>query len=81
MTINHQELLEVAASTFEMESEKLSLESSRTNLAQWDSLNHLKLFMAIEQHFDVQFSPEDIVNLSSFSEIASALDKLLSSSR
>lgn len=81
MAINHLELLKVAAKTFEIESEKLSLDSSRSNLAQWDSLNHLKLFMAIEQHFDTQFSPEDIVNLSSLSEIADSLDKLLGSSR
>ena len=40
----------------------------------WDSLNHLRLMMAIEEEFNMQLSPDDFQTLTSFTEIKFFLD-------
>ena len=32
----------------------------------WDSISHLKLVVAIEQHFDIELSPEDQSEMLNF---------------
>ena len=39
----------------------------------WDSLNHLRLMMSVEESFNVQLSPDDFQNLTSFQELNSHL--------
>jgi acyl carrier protein len=39
---------------------------TKLNCMQWDSLNHLKLVVAMEQEFKITFSDEDIIDLNSF---------------
>jgi acyl carrier protein len=41
-------------------------ERTRLNCLKWDSLNHLKLVVAIEQEFQITLTHEDIIDLSSF---------------
>lgn len=43
----------------------------------WDSLNHLKLTLAIEQEFKVEFLPEDIEQLTSAQHINDMLESKL----
>jgi acyl carrier protein len=35
----------------------------------WDSMNHLQLLLAIEEAFGVEFSPEELANLTSFGSL------------
>ena len=37
--------------------------SSPNSLEEWDSLNHMKLILAIEEAFGVQFTDEEIVSI------------------
>ena len=41
----------------------------------WDSLNHLRLMMSIEETFKIELSPDDFQNLTSFSELNSHIQK------
>jgi acyl carrier protein len=43
--------------------------------ASWDSLAHLRLLMAVEEEFDVSFSPDEITELDSVERIAEAIDR------
>ncbi|SCA58937.1 Uncharacterized protein AB751O23_BI_00020 [Chlamydiales bacterium SCGC AB-751-O23] len=75
MTIINR-LITIGEQVFEIKGSALNHDSSRKNLASWDSLNHLKFFMAIEEGFDIQFSPEEIAELDSFASIEVALKKM-----
>jgi len=33
------------------------------NISEWDSLNHLNLILLIEDEFDIEISPEEIVEM------------------
>ena len=41
----------------------------------WDSINHLTLVFALEETFKVQFSPEDIAELTSVGRIKAVLSQ------
>lgn len=46
----------------------------RESLAEWDSLNHLRLISAFEEEFGVQLSTSEIVNISSVREFEQLLE-------
>lgn len=54
-------------------------DSSPDTLADWDSLRHLNLVLALEQEFSIQFTPEEIEQLLSVWLIGSLVEEKLSS--
>ncbi len=44
-------------------------ECSSQTVPDWDSVGHIKLIMALEEEFEVQFDPDDIGDLSSYAVI------------
>jgi len=62
----------IFADIFQIPLEQVKPESSPDNIATWDSLQHLNLVLALEQEFNVQFSPEEIEQILSV-ELAAAL--------
>lgn len=69
-------LVEAVASVFGLSDNEVRPESSQENIADWDSVGHLKLILAIEDAFGVQFSTTQIPELTSVAAIERALDKL-----
>ena len=56
-----KEIYEVIASVFNLPVEEINMESSMDTLENWDSLNHMILVVALEQKFNVSFTPGDII--------------------
>ncbi len=47
----------------------LDTECSQTNCEKWDSLHHLNLIVELEDEFDMEFEPEEIAEMKTFSKI------------
>ena len=43
-------------------------------VSNWDSLNHLRLMMSVEENFNIELSPDDFQNLTSFDELQSFIN-------
>ncbi len=56
---------------------QVTSELSPETIEKWDSLNHLKLALAIEQEFKIHFMPEDIEQLTSAQRISDILERKL----
>ncbi len=69
-------LAELVASVFGLSNDEVRPESSQKNIADWDSVGHLKLILAIEDDFGVQFSTAQIPELTSVAAIQGALNTL-----
>jgi acyl carrier protein len=69
-------LVEAVASVFGLRDDEVTPESSQENVADWDSVGHLKLILAIEDEYRVQFSTAQIPELTSVAAIERALVKL-----
>jgi acyl carrier protein len=68
-------LVETVASVFGLSDNEVNPESSQENIADWDSVGHLKLVLALEEAYGVQFSTAQIPGLTSVAAIQLALDK------
>jgi acyl carrier protein len=52
---------------------EVSLETNRSNMASWDSLQHMQIVFAVEERFGVQFKEEEIGDLGSVRQLADYL--------
>ena len=65
----------IFSDVFQVPLEEVRAESSPDTIPNWDSLQHLNLVLAIEQEFNVQFSPEEIEQLLSVELVAALLEE------
>ena len=75
MKSTHQ-LIEVFEDLFgesikELPKEELSIDTVHN----WDSLNHLRLMMAVEDVYKVELSPDDFQKLTTYSELEKFLEE------
>ena len=65
----------IFSDVFQIPLEQVQAESSPDTIPNWDSLQHLNLVLALEQEFQVQFTPEEIEQLLSVELVAALLDE------
>jgi len=60
-----------------MQDSKLNLLPSLTptEISNWDSFNHLNLILALENMYALEFSSEEINNISSVKDVIKCLEK------
>lgn len=63
---NQKKLNNVIASVFNIEASSVNEDTSVDTVESWDSLNHLKLILALEQEFDISFTEEETVELLNY---------------
>lgn len=62
-----------------LDNEDIKLQPSTTanDVEEWDSLNHIQLIVAIEKHFKVRFTSNEINSWNNVGEMVEALQKHL----
>jgi acyl carrier protein len=68
-------LKEVFSNIFKISVKKINKKTNFKNLKKWDSLNHVKLIIAIESEFKLSINPDDSLNFLSFGIILKYLKK------
>lgn len=58
--------------------EKINENSSPANIPEWDSLKQMQIMLAVEDEFGIQFSDDEIHQLSDYLSIRKALEVSLS---
>ncbi len=66
-------VIETVAEVFNVTSDRIDDQTGPGELEGWDSVGHLDLVMAIEQHFGVQLTMDESTNLSSVGDIRQIL--------
>jgi acyl carrier protein len=67
----------IAGDVFSIPESSLTEMSSPDTIETWDSLHHLSLVVALEQEFDIQFSPEEVEQLLSVELIIALVEERL----
>ena len=65
----------IFSDVFQVPLDDVHADSSPDTIPNWDSLQHLNLVLAVEQEFNVQFSPEEIEQLLSVELVAALLEE------
>ena len=59
----------VMAAVFEIPANKINDHSSPDNILSWDSLKHMKLVIALEEEFEIEFEDDRIAEMLNYSSI------------
>lgn len=62
---------------FDVPVDELDEKATPHTLENWDSLNHMKLVLALEEEFQIQFNEQDALDLQSFKLIKHILSSYL----
>ena len=66
---------EIMSDVLGVPKENLNDTSSTMTMENWDSLNHMKLVMALEEEFGVQFTDEEILQMQDVVSITKVIAK------
>lgn len=72
-----QKVLAIIAELLETPKELLHPDSSPETLARWDSTNHMRMIIGLEEAFGIVFEDDQIVELTTVQKVIDAV-KLLS---
>ena len=68
----------IMSEVFDINQDLIKDDSSTNNLAEWDSMNHMNLIVALEEEFKRDFDENDIENMVSFEIMKTTINKKLS---
>jgi acyl carrier protein len=74
MTITIDEVRNAIAAAFEIPLDVVKADSSNEDIEKWDSIGHMNLVMALEEHFGVGFTMEEILQMKSVGAIWKLLE-------
>ncbi len=69
------ELKKIISTVLKVKTEKINMKFNQSNCPKWDSLNHVRLIMAIESKYKIKIKPEISFQLLSFKKIYLFLKK------
>ena len=78
MTDLMERLQDVFREVFDDDALEIRDETVAADVEEWDSLNHVKLVVAIEEHFGVQFANREIAGWEKVGDMREALAQKLS---
>lgn len=69
------EIFSVLAKTLSLSVDDIHQQSSLATLKGWDSLNHIRVISAVEDHFKIQFTGSELVELDNVEKLANAVTR------
>jgi len=75
MIIN-EKLQKLIAAFFNKPVDIISLSTSNNDIEEWDSLEHIKLILEIEEKFNIKFSLDVIPNMITIKAIQEEIDRV-----
>lgn len=70
-------VFEIIAKVCETEVTNVTLESTIGDFPGWDSMGHLTILQQVEEEFDINFEPEEMMELEDASDIVKAVESKL----
>lgn len=72
-----EEVRRLAADVMHKTIDEVPADGTRDSISGWDSMAHVNLVLALEQHFGVQFKPEEMMEMLSIELTAMLVDEKL----
>lgn len=69
------QIQELIRDVFENDKINVNEQTTAQEVEEWDSLNHIQLIGAIEDHFDLEFDLEEMLALENVGDIVSQIEK------
>lgn len=72
-----EKIIEIVASTCEVEKSEVSEKSMVGDFPAWDSVGHLTILSNVEEAFDISFEPEEMMEIEDVKDIVEAVNAKL----
>ncbi len=69
-----EEMTTVFEQVFDQKGLKIDSDTTSNDVEGWDSMSHVTLLLAIEDHFEVEFQPFEIANLKNVGALVSLVE-------
>lgn len=69
-----EKVIEIVASTCEVEKNAVTADSAVGDFPAWDSMGHLAILNAVEEAFDISFEPEEMMEIEDVNDIVKAVE-------
>lgn len=76
-----EKVINIIADILEVQSNEISLESSVGDFTKWDSLGHLAILQNVQDEFEIEFEPEEIIELEDVADIIKIVEDKLAESK
>lgn len=70
-----EEVIKLIAKVLEVSVAEIDEDTAIGDIPVWDSLRHVMIISALEQHFSIQFEPEVIMDMEDVSDIVAAIEE------
>jgi acyl carrier protein len=70
-----EDIYRLAAERFQVAADSLGPQSNGENTPGWSSLTSVELVLALEEHFQIAFSPREVMTMISLGDVISAVQK------
>jgi len=74
-----QQLTQIFRDVFDNQKLVITENTTAADIKEWDSLNHIQLVVAIEKHFKIKLTQQEIQKWKSVSEISASVAKRIAS--
>ena len=68
-------VLTIASDVLGVPANQVTLDASPQSVANWDSVQHLNLVLAVEQAFDLMFEPEELDRMKSLRDVVALVQE------
>jgi len=68
------QLYNIIASVLNIDASTLSEQSNATNTANWDSLRHIEVILAVETAYGIRFAINEVVNMQNLGDMRTVLE-------
>lgn len=69
-----EKVVEIVATTCEVDKSEVSGDSSVGDFPSWDSMGHLSILNNVEEVFDISFEPEEMMEIEDVNDIVKAIE-------
>ncbi len=72
-----EKIIAIMADTLEVDANEITLNSTVGDFPTWDSLGHMNLIQSIQDEFDIEFEPDEIIDIEDVNDIIKAVEAKL----
>lgn len=72
-----EKVIEIVAATCDVEKSEVNENSMVGDFPAWDSVGHLSILSNVEEAFDINFEPEEMMEMEDVKDIAEAVNSKL----
>jgi len=70
-------LAEVCRDVFENDGLEIARDMSAEDVEEWDSVQHIRLILAVEEVFDIRFTTSEVVDLQVVGDLVDSISRKL----